>query len=195
LSDIVLGAIIGATSTAIGALILGILNYKNSKLQIKAHAYEVKIANLIKSREHVLIPLREAITNSLELSNKALIMMIRMGGAYKRNAPKEEIREEIRLWEEASQKSNEALSKFDILRNQVSDVRLYQMIEEIKNIEEIERNNVIEAVALAQLPQSWNLETITRINRQIAESHKRVFDKTLIANKRIEELLSGDLSS
>ena len=195
MSDIVLGALIGVGATALGSIITGIINYRNSKLQINVRRDEARIDRLIKAREKVLIPLREAMTQSLELANNALIMMIRMDGAYKRGEDPEEIKEEIKRWKEASHKSREASAKFEIVKSQLSDTQLYQMIEEVKNVEEKERPKIIEAVARTQDRQNWNIEAMTAINREIEEARKRIFDKLLVANKRIDELLSGDPSN
>lgn len=195
MSDIVQGALIGIGSVIVGAIITAVIAYINTKSQVNLRIFELRTDRLIKAREKVLIPLREAMAQSLELANKALIMMIRMDGAHKRGEGPKEIMEEIKRWEEASNKSEEASAKFEILRSQVNDARLYQMIEEVKNVEEKESPKIIEAVARAQAPQNWNVEAMTAINREIKEARKRIFDKLLVANKRIEELLSGEPAS
>jgi hypothetical protein len=194
MSDIVEGAIIGIAGAIVGAIITAIIAYINTKSQLNLRIYELRTDRLIKARERVLIPLREAMAQTLELANNALIMMIRMDGTYKRGEHPKEIKEEIKHWEEASQKSSEASAKFEVVRSQVSDTRLYQMIEEVKNAEERENPNIIEAVARAQDIKNMNLETISAINKDLAEARKRIFDKLLPVNKRIEELLSGEQS-
>ena len=195
MSDIVQGALIGISGAIVGAAITAIIAYINTKSQLNLRIYELRTDRLIKARERVLPPLREAMTQSLELANNALIMMIRMDGSYQRNADAKGIKEGIRLWEEASQKSSEASTKFEILRNQVSDARLCQMIEEVKNAEEKEEPKIIEAVSRAQDTKNMNLVTARAINKDIAEARKRILDKLLVMNKRIEELLSGEPSS
>ena len=195
MSDIVQGALIGISGAIVGAVITAIIAYINTKSQLNLRIYELRTDRLIKAREQVLIPLREAMTQSLELANNALIMMIRMDGSYQRNADAKEIKEGIRLWEEASRKSSEASTKFGILRNQVSDVRLCQMIEEVKDAEGKEEPKIIEAVARAQDIKNMNLVTMRAINKDITEARKRILDKLLVMNKRIEELLSGEPSS
>jgi len=191
-SDIVQGALIGIGGAIVGAIITAAIAYINTKSQINLRIYELRTDSLIKAREKVLIPLREAMTQSLELANKALIMMIRMDGAYKRKEDPKEIREEIQRWEEASRKSSEASAKFEILRNQVSDAQLYQMIEDVKNEEEEQNPKIIEAVMRVQDTKNLNMETLRATLKDLAEARRRIFDKLLPVNKRIEELLSGE---
>jgi len=195
MSDIVQGALIGISGAIVGAIITAIISYINTRSQLDLRIYELRTDRLIKAREQLLIPLREAMTQSLELANNALMMMIRMDGAYQRNEDVKDIKEGIQLWEEASRKSSEASTKFEILRNQVSDARLCKMIEEVKNAEEKEEPKIIEAVSRAQDTKNMNLVTARAINKDIAEARKRILDKLLVMNKRIEELLSGEPSS
>jgi hypothetical protein len=122
-------------------------------------------------------------------------MTIRMDGAYKRGEDTKEIKEEIKRWEEASHKSSEASAKLEIVKSQLSDARLYQMIEEVKNAEEKERPKIIEAVMRVQDTKNLNMEIVNETNRNLAEARKRIFDKLLPVNKRIDELLSGEPSS
>ena len=192
MSDIVQGALIGIGGAIVGAIFTAAIAYINTKSQINLRIYELRTDSLIKAREKVLIPLREAMTQSLELANKALIMMIRMDGAYKRKEDPKEIREEIQRWEEASRKSSEASAKFEILRNQVSDAQLYQMIEDVKNEEEEQNPKIIEAVMRVQDTKNLNMETLRATLKDLAEARRRIFDKLLPVNKRIEELLSGE---
>ena len=196
MSDIVQGALIGLGGAIVGAIITAAIAYINTKSQINLRIYELRTNNLIKAREQVLIPLREIISQSLQFANSALIMMIRARGAYKRQEDPEEIREEIQGWEEASRKSSEAKAKFEILRSQITDTRLYQMIEEVENVDEKERPKIMEAVILVQSNiKNLNMEIFNKTDKDIAEARRRIFDKLLPVNKRIEELLSGEQSS
>jgi hypothetical protein len=190
-SDIVQGALIGIGGAIVGAAITAIIAYINNKSQVNLRIYELRTERLIKAREEVLIPLREAIAQSLEFANKALILMVRMDGAYKRQAEPKVILKEIHLWEEASEKSSEVSAKLEILRSQVSDSRLYHMIEEIMNSAEEENPKIIEAVMRVQDPKNLNMEILRTSLKDLTEARKRIFDKLLPVNKRIEELLSG----
>ena len=190
--DIVQGALIGIGGAIVGAVITAIIAYINNKSQVNLRIYELRTERLIKAREGVLIPLREVIAQSLEFANKALILMIRMDGAYKRQEEPKEIWKEIHRWEEASEKSSEVLAKLEILRGQVSDIRLYHMIEEVKNSAEEENPKIIEAVMRIQDTQNLNMEIVRATLEDLTEARKRIFDKLLPVNKRIEELLSGE---
>jgi hypothetical protein len=141
-----------------------------------------------------LIPLREAINQSLELSNRYIILMVQMGEANKK-ADKTELGEAIKRWEEASSKSKEAKSNLEILIGQLSDSQLLQMIEEVKTAQEEENTKVIEVTVLAHQPENLNIETVKRLNSEFKEFHKSTLDKLLPVNKRIEELLSGEPSN
>ena len=192
MSDIVQGALIGIGGAMVGAAITAIIAYINNKSQVNLRIYELRTEKLIKAREGVLIPLREVIAQSLEFANKALILMIRMDGAYKRQEEPKEIWKEIHRWEEASEKSSEILAKLEILRSQVSDIRLYHMIEEVKNSAEEENPKIIAAVMRIQNTKNLNIEIVRATLENLAEARKRIFDKLLPVNKRIEELLSGE---
>ena len=192
MSDIVQGALIGIGGAMVGAAITAIIAYINNKSQVNLRIYELRTEKLIKAREGVLIPLREVIAQSLEFANKALILMIRMDGAYKRQEEPKEIWKEIHRWEEASEKSSEILAKLEILRGQVSDIRLYHMIEEVKNSAEEENPKIIAAVMRIQDTKNLNMEIVRATLKDLSEARKRIFDKLLPVNKRIEELLSGE---
>ncbi len=195
MSDIVQGALIGISGAIVGAVITGIIAYINTKSQLNLRIYELRTDRLIEARERVLVPLREVMAQYLELANNALIMMERMEGTYERGEDPKYIREEIKHWEEASDRSSEASAKLEIIKSQLSDARLYQMIEEVKNTEEQERPNIIKAAMRAQDTKNMSLEIMNEINKDIAEARKRIFAKSFPVNKRIEELLSGEPSS
>ena len=192
MSDIVQGALIGIGGAIVGAAITAIIAYINNKSQVNLRIYELRTERLIKAREKVLIPLREAIAQSLEFANKALILIIRMYGAYKRQKEPKEIWKEIHRWEEASEKSSEVSAKLEILRSQVSDIRLYHMIEEVENSAEEENPKIIEAVMRIQDTENLNMEIVRATLGDLSEARKRIFDKLWPVNKRIEELLSGE---
>ena len=69
------------------------------------------------------------------------------------------------------------------------------MIEEVKTAQENENTKVIEVTVLAHQPESMNIETVKRLNRELREFHNITLSKLLPLNKRIEELLSGEPSN
>ena len=192
MSDIVQGALIGIGGAIVGAVITAVIAYVNNKSQVSLRIYELRTERLVQTRERVLIPLREAIAQSLEFANQALILMIRMQGAYKRQEQPEQIWKEIHRWEEASEKSSEVSAKLEILKNQVSDIRLYHMVEEVENSAEEENPKIMAAVIRVQDTKNLNIEIVRATCKDLAEARKRIFDKLLPVNKRIEELLSGE---
>lgn len=196
--DIVLG-------TIIGAIIAGLSSYFIARQQINARREEFSqqlshqereglINRLIEARKQVLIPLREAINMSLELSNNYLILMVQMKEASKKDDGAE-LREAIKRWEEASDKSKEANSNLKILIGQLSDAQLLRMIEEVQANQEKEGEKVIEVTILAHQPESRNIETMKRLNSELREIHNTTLEILLPVNKRIEELLSGETSN
>jgi hypothetical protein len=192
-SDIVQGALIGIGGAIVGAAVTAIIAYVNNKSQLNVRIYELRTERLIRARERVLLPLREAIAQSLEFANKALILMIRMQGAYKRHEEPQKIWEEIHRWEEASQESSKLSAKLEILKSQVSDIRLYHMIEDVENAAEEETPNIIEAVMRVQNnTKNLNMEIVRATRVTLAQARKRIFDRLLPVNKRIEELLTGE---
>ncbi len=189
--DIALGALIGIAGTIVGAVITGVVAFVNAKSQLDLRTYELRTDRMIKAREQVLVPLREAVSRSLELANTAMVMTIRMGGSRDRNEDSEQIGKAIRLWKEASEKSTEADARLEMLRGQVSDAELYRMIEEVRSAERRERPGIIEALDRVQKRENWNIEAVMQINTEIEEARARIFAKSLLVNGRIEELLSG----
>jgi len=195
MSDIVQGALIGISGAIVGAIITAIISYINTRSQLDLRIYEIRTDRLIKARERVLIPLREGMAQYLKLANTALIMTVRLQGTYQRGDDPKDIREEIKRWEEASVGFREALAKLETVQSQLSDARLYKMIEEVKNTEEQERPKIIEAVMRVQDTKISTLEIVNQTNKDITEAQKRIFAKLLPVNKRIEELLSGEPTS
>ncbi len=196
MSDILLGALIGIGGAIVGASITAFIAYINTKSQLNLRIYELRTGRLIRARERVLIPLREAMSQSLELLNSALIMMVRMKEAQKRGDSKESIRKEIQLWEEVSDKSIEVSANLEMLKGQVSDLQLYKMIEEAKIAQENENEKIIEITMLVNNPRTWNdAEALRTAVNELKEVRKRIFSALLPVNKRIEELLSGEPSN
>ncbi len=191
--DLVLGAIIGVGGTIIGALIAGITSYIITRMQIKARRYDLRFESLIADRKSVLIPLREAVSKWLVLSNEVLTMTVRMGEANKKGNIKE-LQKEIQLWEKASDKASKASSDLENLRGQISDPKLDQFIQEAINAQREESIELIRIVQRAHKPENWTIEKFGVIVKEHEEILKRLRSKLLIVNKRIQELLSGDPS-
>ena len=193
--DIVQGALIGIAGAIVGAVITAIIAYINTKSQLNLHLYEIRTDRLIKAREKVLIPLRAIMSQALGLAEDSLKQTVIVGEAHKRGADAKEMQEAKKRWEEASDKSREADAEFENLRRLVSDSRLYQIIEEVKDAEERERPKIIETMMRAHDPQYYqNITAFSALTTELKESRKRIFDKLLVVNKRIEELLSGEPS-
>ena len=195
MSDIMQGALIGIAGAIVGAVITAGIAYINTKSQLNLRIYELRTDRLIKAREQVLIPLRAIMSQSLGLAEYALKQMVIMTEAHKGGVDAKEMQEAKKRWEEASKESREASAEFENLRRLVSDSRLYQMIEEVKEAEEKEKIKIIEIMMNAHNPQYYqNTEALSALTSELKEARKRIFDKLLVMNKRIEELLSGEPS-
>ncbi len=194
MSDIVLGALIGIGGAIVGAIITAAISYINTKSQLDFRIYELRTDRLIKARERALLPLREAVSSSLVLADRALILSIQMQKASEK-PDKKELSEAIQRWKEANDKASEANIGLDRLRNQINDSHLDKMITEALVISERESINIAELVVRLHKPESWDIDTVRSIKKELEVIRKRIFDKVLPVNKRIEELLSGDQSS
>ncbi len=194
MSDLVLGALIGIAGAIVGAIITAIVAYINTNSQLKLRMYELRTDRLIKAREHVLLPLREAINMSLEYSNKEMTLMVQMGEANKKE-DKPQLSEAIKRWEEATGKRDEARFNLEVLIGQLSDSQLLQMIKEVKAAQTKENSKAIEVTLLAHKPESMNVDTLTKLNEEFEYFHNITLSKLLPLNKRIEELLSGEPSN
>ncbi|MFA5761538.1 MAG: hypothetical protein WC877_07250 [Dehalococcoidales bacterium] len=199
MTDIVIGAFIAIGGTILGASITGVMAYYNSKQQINANReilnqqfrqkeQEIRIENIIKTREKVLIPLRSALASSLTLEDNELILMVQMMEV--KNKGTKMLSESIQRWEEASDKSKMANIELNILRHQISDPVLDQRISEAILVKDRESPHIINLVDLIHKPENWDLDTIKSIKDELEIIRIRKFDKILQVNKRIEELLS-----
>ena len=115
-------------------------------------------------------------------------------GEISKKPDKRELVAAIKRWEDASEKSEIADTKLNTLRSQIDDSRLDELIDGVIISKEREDINIIELVARAHEPESWNLDTITGIKNELNRIRKKIFDKLLPVNKRIAELLSGEPS-
>jgi len=191
MSEVIQGALIGIAGAIVGTIITAAVAHINTNSQLKLRIYELRTDRLIKARERALIPLREAINMSLELSNKYSRLMVQMGEISKKEDEKE-LGEAIKRWEEASGESERAKSNLEVLIGQLNDSKLMRLIEEVKVAQEAENQKVIEVTALAYQRKHWNIEDMKRLNGQFREVHNITLNKLLPVNKRIEELLSGE---
>ena len=210
MSDIVLGAIIGFAASALGTIITGIINYKNSKLQVSAsreqlamqHKYQEeqsRIDRLVESRENVLIPLREALSRWMEISNQGHKNISRVEGSlekFKKEPASKELREklekEVRLYEEASSRSQEASEELAVFQGQISDATLDQLIEAAKRVELAAAIGRGALLRIFDDPFSVDDDTIQAAHGKDNQMLEEMRKALLRVNKRIEQLLNGE---
>ena len=196
MSDILLGALIGVGGVALGAIITGFINYKNAKLRLAYQEKEAQRNRLVESRKGLLLDLRHTISELVDCSNHQLAMIIRLDKAlntYKEGSLERKL--EIREFGEISERMKKLSSEFNILREQVSDSKLVDLIEAVKS-----KQNEVDVQRMPLLrffnnPGAADINTLESAFKKDESLLKEVRKQVLQVNKRIEELLSGEPSN
>ncbi len=207
MSDIVLGALIGVGAAVLGSIITGIISYKNSKLQINARHEELnqqlshqereaRRNRLIEARKELLLDLRRTISEWVEYSNQQVNMTVRLKNAverYDNASPERQL--EIMEFTRVSERMKQLTSQLEILRAQVSDSILGNLIEavRVKQFEvEWERMPLLR---FFNNPEGADADTLESAFQKDELLREEIQNRVLQVNKRIEELLSGEPSS
>jgi len=195
LSDIVLGALIGAGATALGSIIIGIINYRNSKLRINVRRDEARIDRLIRVRENVLIPLREALSKWLEVSKQSEQKLAQFEIASKKKADTPSLAEIMKDLAESWDKGTQISIELAILQGQLSDSTLNQLIEDAKTAFNAAGPQIRQITRFANDPQNLGTELLKNTLAKYDSLTNNLRGYLLTANKRIEELLAGEPSN
>ncbi len=205
MSDIVFGALIGVGAAALGSIITGIINYKNSTLQISARRDELnqqlshqereaKISRLIEARKEHLFRLRNILSKWVECSNQQVNMDVRLDKAIKSG---DSFRQQLNISEynETSELGKELTSQLNILRRELSDNIVDDLIKAIfeKQSEiDIARMPIVRFFNNPEGADSSTIESVMREEELLFEAQRK---KLIEINKRIEELLNGEPSA
>lgn len=204
LTDTSQGVLIGVLGVLLGSIVTGIISFAIAKQQIKANLeataqqlahekHESLIQRKLHTREKVLLPLREALSSSITIGNHWLMMTVQMQAAHKK-ADKEEIIDAESRWCQASKKSDEADMSVEVLRNQITDPELDQLMDDLLSSKQKESINIARCGLIANMiPGDLTVDSVTEITDELKEIRKRIFCKSLKVNKRIETLLSEEL--
>jgi hypothetical protein len=191
MSDVLQGAIIGVAGAIVGALITAVIAYINTKSQLNFRIYELRTERLIKSRTDVLLSLGKTLNIWSQCSSEEMKLMVQMGEANK-NGNTTEITKSIERWYKMSEKRDEARFDMKVLVGQLSDSQLLKMIKEVEEAQTNENSKIIEITTLAHKPESLNVATMKKLNKEATHYHDITLSKVIPLNKRIEELLSGE---
>ncbi len=196
MSDIVLGALIGVGAVVIGAIITGFINYRNAKLQLTYQEREAQRNRLIEPRKDLLLDLRHTISELVDCSNKQVAMIVRLDKAFNKYEEGSLDRElEIREFGKVSERLKQLSAQFDILRGQVSDNKLDNLIEAVKDIQYKVDTQRMPLIRFFNNPGTADANTLESALQTDEFLRKTVWKQVLQVNKRIEELLSGEPSS
>lgn len=194
MSDIVLGALIGIGATALGSIIIGILNYKNTKAQLRHQEREAQRNRLIAARKDTLVPLRNKISEWVACSSRQAAMIVRLDKAIKN---KDSVERQLEMTEYyASSKRMELISlELDIARGQISDNKLDNLIDNVR-----EKQLEIDTARMPLLiffnnPEAADANTIESAMSKDESLLKELRNQLFQVNKRIEELLRGEVSN
>ncbi len=204
MSDIVLGALIGVGAAVIGSIITGVINYKNSKLQIGARrdelnqqlSYQEREAQrdrLIESRKDLLLRLRNTLSEWAQCSHGQVNMTVRLKNAFEKYDDASPSRQlEIREFNEVSERMKQLSSQFDILRGQVSDNKLDNLIEAVRETQYEVDIARMPLIRFFNNPSGADINSLESAFQKDESLRKEVSKQVLQVNRRIEELLSGE---
>jgi len=196
LSDIVVGALIGVVATALGSIIIGIINYKRSKSQQRYNEQQAQIDRLVRDRERVLVPLREVMSKWMQITKQDQQMLVRLEKAYnERNNNPQELERELERYKETAEKSTQVTSELAVLQGQISDSVLDQMIEAAKKAHWETAPERTKLVQLFNNPQNMDTNSLLSAVEKYDSILNNLRGYLLTVNKRIEELLSGEPST
>ena len=200
--DIVLGALIGVVSAVVGY----IMSYRNTKLQLDARRNELnqqlsyqereaKRNRLIEARKDLLLRLRHTLSEWVDVSNMQVNMIERLKNAfekYEESSPARQL--EIIEFNKVSEQGKQISSQFEILRGQVSDNTLSNLIEAVKETQYEVDTARMPLIRFFNNPSGSDISSLESAFREDESLHRKVWKQVLQVNKRIEELLSGEPS-
>jgi hypothetical protein len=200
LPDIALGALIAV----IGGVVGYIISYKTSQQQIKARrdelnqqlSYQEKEAQrnrLIEARKELLLELRKTASEWIGASHHQINMIVRLKKAlneYDESSPSRQL--EIREYIEITERLKQLSSQFDNLRRQLSDSSLNRLLEAVRD-EQYEIDTARQPlIRFFNNPGDADISELESAMKRDEALRQKVADRARLANKRIEELLSGE---
>ncbi|GAF83282.1 unnamed protein product, partial [marine sediment metagenome] len=200
MNDVVLGAILGGASAAVGAGITGFLLYKSVKLQLRASRadLELRLGNqgaearrtrLIEARKGYLVDLSKAISNWVESDIQETNMSVRWEESRRRGEP--DLENSARALSKAMNEAKDWTSEVRHIRGRISDETLDRLIEGAETMM-LEVDAARRPIIRVFNAEEVDMEALGKAFEEERMLMGRVRDHLLRANKRIEELLSGD---
>ena len=207
MSDIVLGALIGFGAAAVSAIMTGIISYRISKLQTDARDGEInrqlnhqqreaRLDRLVEARKGYLIDLRSTTSEWEACSNRQVNMIVRLKKAYEEydeGSPSRQL--EVMEFNEVSTQCRHLSTQFEILRRQVNDKKLAQLIEALTKTQYEVNTSRLPLIRFFNNPGGADTDTLECAFQRDEALRNRVWDQVLQVNRRIEELLSGEPST
>jgi len=206
MSDILLGALIGLGGAVLGSIIMGVISYVISKLQINARRDELnqqltynekqaQINRLIELRKPVLIRLKEVVSRWMQTSVEAQQMTVRLKAAYSKKDNPEERARESKLWKESGDKSAQISSELAVLQGQLSDSTLAQMIENVIETYWVISQELTKLQLILTNPKDLDSNSLLSVIKEYRSIQNKLRGYLLNVNKRIDDLLSGEPSN
>ena len=198
MSETVLIASIGVAGTAFAgivvALVTGLLNYHNQKLQLKSQGEtldkelkhqqeEMKRSRIVETRKTYLVPLREHLVSWLAAINVSQGAMTQLTTADVTYFTPEQLGQ---LKDYAQQWQASAIVSFMSFISQMSDGILEDQLLELWKNESSGAAKVAQTVNDGTA--ATNIEALVELVSQVATESKGIL---LLINKRIEEVLTG----
>ena len=211
MSDLLLGAIIGAGRALIGSIIGAMISYRTNKAQINARTIEqqqllkhqeleARRSRLIETRKSYLIPLRETASKWVVELTRMIDQTDSLGKALKMHEqypflyPKPESSQKQAI-EEIEARMKALKEELEVLRGQVSDTKLNDAVDNV-----LFRELDVSVSSWPILHSTWDewksgkkdVNSVDGALDEIRTTSVELRDHLQLVNKRVEELLSGN---
>ena len=188
----------------ISAVVGWVISYRTSRMQINARRDELNQQlshqereaqgyRLIEARKDYLLQLRNNISEWIENSHRQINMIVRLDEAMKNgNTTRKQL--EISEFNEVTERGRQIQSQFDVLRGQVADNTLGNLIEAVRETQYEVNTARQPLIRFFNNPGDANINGLESAMKDDEELRQKVQERARLANKRIEELLSVEPS-
>lgn len=180
----------------ISAVVGWVISYRTSRMQINARRDELNQQlshqereaqrdRLIEARKDYLLQLRSNISEWIENSHRQINMIVRLDEAMKNgNTTRKQL--EISEFNEVTERGRQIQSQFDVLRGQVADNTLGNLIEAVRETQYEVNTARQPLIRFFNNPGDANINELESAMKEDEELRQKVQERARLANKRIE---------
>ena len=163
------------------------INARRDKLnqQLSHQEREAQRDRLIEARKDYLLQLRSNISEWIENSHRQINMIVRLDEAMKNgNTTRKQL--EISEFNEVTERGRQIQSQFDVLRGQVADNTLGNLIEAVRETQYEVNTARQPLIRFFNNPGDANINGLESAMKEDEELRQKVQERARLANKRIE---------